>query len=343
MKLLLLPFVLFILTIAACTQRPDKNGDKKAPDSPFPKEAALSTRPGTTMLPTLEHQMPADKNALWCATLPLAWHHLRDTLPKPMKIAPRYADLALLDASTSYLNALQKDEYEAEVEWSGNEISVRTFYKKSLPFAKPWPMKNQPLKWGDRQVKAFGLYGETEMASVVYFTDSTDFALRLHAKDDKQEILLYAPPRGTHYPTLSAALAAFTQKKNQFDKIEHTDENEWLFELTHLDRISIPNLAFHLSTNYNKLEGSHFEAGDVGFTITKAWQRIAFVLNEKGAELESEAEIKAETAAPPMAGNPVPKHFVFDRPYLLVIKAKDQPNPHFVAWVENAELMEALR
>ena len=55
--------------------------------------------------------------------------------------------------------------------------------------------------------------------------------------------------------------------------------------------------------------------------------------------MESSAEIEALLGAsnePP----PKPRHFVFDRPFLVWLKQRDGDAPYFALWVENAELME---
>lgn len=36
---------------------------------------------------------------------------------------------------------------------------------------------------------------------------------------------------------------------------------------------------------------------------------------------------------------PVPKKMFFDKPFLLLMQRKNAPNPYFVMWVANTELM----
>jgi len=58
-----------------------------------------------------------------------------------------------------------------------------------------------------------------------------------------------------------------------------------------------------------------------------------------GAEIESEAEIALDMAMlPPVEEHP--KLMVLNKPFLVLLKRRNNPNPYFMARLENEELMK---
>lgn len=71
--------------------------------------------------------------------------------------------------------------------------------------------------------------------------------------------------------------------------------------------------------------------------VDEAWQRTAFILDEVGAEVESEALIY--TFEEIVAEKPQPKRLNFDKPFTLFLTKVNSVNPYFGMWVADAELM----
>ena len=69
-------------------------------------------------------------------------------------------------------------------------------------------------------------------------------------------------------------------------------------------------------------------------------QRTAFVLNEKGAEVESETIMAVTDSTSAVMERPQPKNLIFDKPFLILLKRTDSKNPYFAMFVANNELME---
>ena len=53
-------------------------------------------------------------------------------------------------------------------------------------------------------------------------------------------------------------------------------------------------------------------------------------MDEKGAVLRSRSNIRVASIA---------GHFVFDKPYLLLLRRKGSEHPYFALWVNNPELL----
>ena len=102
----------------------------------------------------------------------------------------------------------------------------------------------------------------------------------------------------------------------------------------------MPEFNFNIETNYSTLEGNNFKSNKQNFKIERAWQRTAFILDESGAEIESEAEFEAVTEEiEEEYEKPKPKKMIFDKPFLILLKRTDPQNPYFGLWTINTELM----
>jgi hypothetical protein len=66
------------------------------------------------------------------------------------------------------------------------------------------------------------------------------------------------------------------------------------------------------------------------YWIAEAMQTVEFKLDRSGAELQSESSIAVTSA---------PRHYVFDRPFLIYMKRRGAEKPFFIMWVDNGELL----
>ena len=111
----------------------------------------------------------------------------------------------------------------------------------------------------------------------------------------------------------------------------------WKYEWGDKDILIIPTIQFNIEHNYTTLEKQQFSTNKRKLTIDKAWQRTAFILNENGAEIESESEMVAKDEAP--SEKVKPKNLLFDKPFFIMLKKKNSKNPYFGAWIANTELL----
>ena len=120
------------------------------------------------------------------------------------------------------------------------------------------------------------------------------------------------------------------------------EEHKWKYKLTHKDELLIPNICFNIEHRYLELESLRFWSGRQRYSIEKAYQRTAFLLNNEGAKIESEAEVQTEmTAIPPKRVKVIPPKLLhFDQPFFVMMKRKEASNPYFGVWVETSELLE---
>jgi hypothetical protein len=324
-----------ILILALITSISCKN------DSKFSEAKNLSELEKTEFIPTLEHKISADKNAVYCATLLFAWDEIRKQLNAPLTISKENADLAMLNQSTSFENVLMSDEYTVSGEVEGDIIKAKAEFSKSLPFEFKLQSFVNKLDFDGTKVFSFGVdgydsYGQLNLVKIVYYKNDNNFVIKLLPKDKAHEIILFMSEE--RFRTI-AEMTTEIEKLAEIGSAERKNESiNWKYYYNDEDVVIIPKFNFNIETNYNTIEGNRFIANTQVVQVEKAWQRTAFVLDEKGAEIESEAETE-EVIEELGLETPKPKKMVFDKPFLILMKRTDSKNPYFGLWVANAELM----
>jgi hypothetical protein len=154
-------------------------------------------------------------------------------------------------------------------------------------------------------------------------TEHTSFAVDLcKTSQPDQLILVSIPPRASLSETL-----ADLERKLQASKLSKARD-----ELARVDVLLIPNLRFDLTHHFLELEGKSLgNAAFPDWMIRTACQALRFKLDRCGAGMQAEAKIEVRPA--------VPRRFVFDRPFLIVMRKRGAQHPFFVMWVDNAELL----
>lgn len=309
----------------------------------FSEVKNLSEYANTEFIPTLEHQISKENNAVYCATMLFSWNEIRKIIRSEISVPNEYPDLKLLNDSKSYIGVLNRDEYKASGEVDGNMIKARAEFKKSLPFEIKLNSYKGKLTFDGRKVASFGVAGFDDdeilrLTKIVYYKDDNNFIVKLLPKDKTHEIVLFKTEQSFH---------SMAEMVNEISKLTETGNREredknfyWKYRWNYEDELRIPKFNFNIETNYSTLEGSQFSADKQIFNIEKAWQRTAFILDESGAEIESEASIAvAADAAEEEVEEPKPKKMIFDKEFLILLKRKDSEQPYFGLWSTNTELM----
>lgn len=100
------------------------------------------------------------------------------------------------------------------------------------------------------------------------------------------------------------------------------------------DTLLVPMMHWEIEHHFRDLEGPEkvlSTSTGQKLYLAKAFQLLEFKMDEKGAEITSEAMEEA------LDGGPA--HYHFDRPYLIYLKKRSAKHPFFVMWVDNAELL----
>lgn len=342
-----------------------------------PQLVESSSLPGTIVTPHMEQAIVPGKNVLYCSTLQLAWNALEDRVFKEKirlegdppvvralgKRLSREEDLAeesylaMVDMLTSEflarlndaLRAKFRDQAPAEVR---HEIPrsppphflAYAYLFKNLEFARPFDLGPDPgvFSWDAGETAAvvtFGIDGYDSdtnrergaQIKILEYRHDDRFILELKSQSTRDQIILAKmPPKPTLLETIEAMDRAAAR---------HSAAEACLGEY---EIVSIPGVSFNVRHTFAELSDKRIaNEGKQDWRISEAMQQTRFTLNQKGAVLQSVAEIiTVGSNTPP---HEKPRHFVFDGPFLICLRQKDAKYPYLALWVGNAELLVKQR
>lgn len=310
-------------------------------DRKFPEVKDLSEFKNTLFIPTLEHKISNDNNYVYCVTLLFAWDEIRTRINSPLIIPNDCIDLNLLNRSTTFTNALKSNEYNVSGEVNGNMVKASAEFNKSLPFEIKLQNFNDKLTFAGQKVSSFGVNGydsceKLKIVKIIYYKNDNNFIIKLLPKDEQHEIILFKTER------IFNSMVEMIREIEQLTEIGKSEKKDqkmnWKYSYNDDDKVVIPKFDFNIETNYSTLEGDRFSTDKKSFQIERAWQRTAFILDENGSEIESEAEMEFATEYIEEEYER-PKKMIFDKPFLVLLKRTDSKNPYFGLWTTNTELM----
>jgi hypothetical protein len=312
---------------------------------------------------------PTD-NIIWCGTLQLAWNEAIKLVGSKLEFTEQPPVADLLNREDFTRKDLNPDCYVAIAGFEKNHIEdqiraalEKVFHGAASPeLIPPVPLHpgpydfvayaylfknlqfpqvfadNDPLNFGPSStaVKSFGFLGENKdkLAPGVFrqvriwsYNGPDDFIISLKTADPQDQLILAkVTPGDTLNSTIAAVLARLRSDKTIYAQKR--------------DDLSIPKLNFDLSKNFKDLEGLTLKPGPntpvKNLVTSEVKQLVRFQLNEKGAVLKSEAVI----IMPGAMAMPLDAHeMIFDKPFLILMKQADAPQPYFAMWVGNTSLL----
>jgi len=217
---------------------------------------------------------------------------------------------------------------------SPTDLVSYAYVNASVPFKRHFINSGDPLTFTDSRrretkVRSFGLRSADEhkfkdlrrQVSILYHTE-TEFIIDPCVTSEPNQILLALVAPGK---TMAETLAN-VESKISSAKAEPFSESAILF---------IPNIRYRVTHHFADLERKDFlNLKFTDYRIYLAQQDIDFRFDKTGAKLESEAKNQATASA-----KRLPEIFIFDHPFLLIMKKRGTKYPFFVMWVDNAELL----
>jgi hypothetical protein len=248
-------------------------------------------------------------------------------------------ELEIMYNSTSHQNVLLPNEYKTSVEIRENVITAKAEFKKALPFKYPLTSHTEKLIFGKDEVNSFGFRGETSMAYLVYYNNDNDFCIAIRPRDSHH--LIYLLKSNKYESSFKENFDKIAEKRLKQRKLE---VNKWKLHFEYKDVTKIPMIEFNLENYFEDIENSLFYESKTHFyEVVKAWQRTGFILNEKGAIIETEAVFSVvEAAAEVEEGEvkpPTPKKLIFDKKFMVFLKREKSDNPYFALQITDAELL----
>jgi hypothetical protein len=369
--------VLAVLAIGFATTlrgEPPFHGDAFNKDDLI--KANVAELKDTQLVAQPDAPIPPNQNVIWCGTLQLAWNKAIDLVGEKLQFENQPPIVDLLNREDFTTRDLDPASYVAIADFERNHVEAeiraaleKTFHGaaspelippvptnpgpddfvayaylfKDLAFAKPF-LDGDPIAFGDTKVKSFGFTGQDSplrdklaaQVTICSYNTDEDFVLKLKTNQAGDELILAKvptddaklPPGPNFGVTLNAVLTRAMSLKPESPGPA--------------DILAIPKLNYDLRKDFAELEGLTLVPSPAAkikskLTLTKAEQMVRFQLNEKGAVLKSEAVIIMRTLA--MRAGPPPRRLIFDKPFLIVMKRADSPQPYFAMWVGNASLL----
>lgn len=218
-------------------------------------------------------------------------------------------------------------------------------------FLTPFARSERPIQFSDaddivHEVRSFGLSyrsegylrrKQAEQVKVLFsesenpfgFESLTAFAVDLTADQSDEELIIAVLPRANDLRSMLDDLHRRIKKFAPDSNSARLDE---------LDVFDMPNVTFQVDHDFAEFQGLDKRVESPGefqnMEITTAFQSVNFRLDESGATVISESSLDAAAS--------IPRLFIVDRPFLIVMKRRSEELPWFVAWIENAELLEIL-
>jgi hypothetical protein len=320
--------------------------------------------------------IPHNQNVIWCGTLQLAWNKAIDLIGEKPQFENQPPVVDLLNRQDFTTRDLDPASYVAIADFERNHVEAeiraaleKTFHGaaspelippvpanpgpddfvayaylfKNLAFEHPF-LDGIPILFGTTQVSSFGFNGDASplrdklaaQVTICSYNTDDDFVLKLKTNQAGDELILAKvptdnaklPPGPNFGLRINAVLTRAMSLHPEFPGPG--------------DTLAIPKLNYDLRKEFAELEGLTLIPGPTAkfkskLTLTKAEQLVRFQLNEKGAVLKSEAVIIMRTLA--MRAGPPPRRLIFDKPFLILMKRADSPQPYFAMWVGNASLL----
>ncbi len=329
-------------------------------------------RTQTVMVPTLETPLPKSKSAIWCATLPLAWQQLEKQVAggpvdlegaEGMSRAMREMPDPGLDRADYYAAAgfckdgiLERIRREFPLKFrasllpaappnSETAILAYACLKVSLGYEYEFNHEASYLPFTDSRgkkspVRAIGILPEdkghgfqTYRGQVRFlFSDGDDFAIDLSRNTRPYQIVLARMGRRT---TLKATLQDLERR------IAAADGHRERIGLGPADWLLVPVMDWQCQCHFHQMEGKKLSGSTMppGASLDRAAQLVKFKMNHREAKVIAEAILGADWSDGD-DDEPRGVGFLFDRPYLIVLKRRGAEQPFFVMWVDNTELMQ---
>ncbi len=323
--------------------------------------------------PTLDAPLDASRTTVWCSTFQLAWNELRDNVVKEdvrLTDGPAYVpslnagrtgreDITAgsfvigsgfgRDGIVETLRRSLKEHFGAEapqlnITLGSGDLLVYAALQRHLPFAVPFDRLQQPLAFhlGEKlmNVSAFGISDGTkkkeafmkleEQVDVLHYAGERDVVIRLKPSEAGEEIVLARIPPAD---SLAATLQAVRERLGPPSPRPKGTSRSPGIRLD--DELRIPVISLDVEAVFRELIGKTIEnAALAKLHIFDARQHIAFQLDEKGADVRSEARV----------GFKGEKHegrrLVFDGPFLLYLKRMDREQPYLVAWIGDGSALK---
>jgi len=311
---------------------------------------------GTQIVGDVNEALPAGKNVLWCATLQMAWDAAGAQLGRPLRLEPKSPLAEALNKRAFNLKWIDPPSVVVAQGTIGDgvlgEIDAKAktgkpskllaqlkknsapsdliFYaqlQKNMEFAEPfgklgsWDVGGRSVPWFGFSPDQQGTAALHDQTRVHHYGAKNDFVVELLTTESGDQLILAKLP--------TAPKSTEEISNSILARLQATPPRA-----AGNDLLAVPNIVANELTTFPQLE-NHRVAGSQTF-VRHALQSIDFRMDEKGVKLSSEAAVSFGCSR---AESSIPRLLVLSPPFALIMKRKDAPQPYFIAWFANGDLL----
>ncbi len=369
MLILILASLLFYLIVSWKTRDPKEVETYSLDEPSSPSFVGDSDQLKTTIIvPTLETAFPANRSAIWAATTNLAWKELHQLAGGDIVINGLPELSGELNRGIHLKPEMDQEHYYAAAGLKSRGIyeEVRQVLAKRFPSIKiPTPAESPldsilafacfkiAMKYqyaflndeeamvfrdsvgGKTRVKSFGIrkmearYDTMRSQVGTFFHDGKGhYAIDISTGMSPYQVILACIERG---PTLKETL-------ENFDKTKSSIKQDLAFGSDSI--LSVPNMEWAIDHRYQQLIGKVAYGPKLPNLIefSEALQHVEFRMDRTGVSVSSSMMDVASI----LNGDEVHRtgHYIFDQPYVIIVRRRNVSDPIFVMWVDNAELLK---
>ena len=233
-----------------------------------------------------------------------------------------------------------------EVAGTPEGILAYSYLMANVPFKYPFRQVKEQFIFTDSNgietnVGAFGVWGlhavykrMREQVEILYVVED------LEANDPDLQMKEFAIDLCRHSEPYQVIAAVVEPRDSLAETIEYVrgkiadsqqaEQYKWMSVLGSTDVLKVPEMFWEIDHRFDELVAKVVANANPPMPIIEARQAIKFKLDRYGAMLESESLLAVAA---------IPRHFIFNRPFLVYMKKRDCEQPFFVMWVDNAELL----
>lgn len=301
----------------------------------FSEPINCTSLPATRLWPTPDVAINPGTSVLYCPTLALAW---RQYIQQQSQVGLSGLGAQLKDskfvATDISPTALQIEINTSDAD--GPNVVCRL--KKHLAFSAVFDSFDLPLTFSDptrgpQKVKSFGVTSHwtdwrfaLAQVRVHDYRSPDDFVISI-ANLNGEDLILAKIPQPQ---TLAAGIHEVTKR------IQDSRVPPKAREVVAEEDFVIPVLELSVFGDF-KDELNHPDQPP-GTRVIKARQELQFRLDERGAVVQREAAVIGENGE--YDYEPGTRTFIFDKPFLVMLREAPVKQPYFAAWIGNTDLMQ---
>ncbi len=222
----------------------------------------------------------------------------------------------------------EKSDIVNSLDWSEGKGRYYAYamLKKSFSFKSAFDeLEKDSFNGSANKFDYFGISSKSKKqlddnVRVLYYNDKNDYAVSLLTKEG-DIVYLY------RYDNISSLQSGYKRMLAQSENFRETRSFQ------EFDTLKIPNLKIKGQKDYKELCNKQIKGTDLYFST--ALETIELDLDRKGGKVKSEAILMTELMMALPQETQKPRHFDFDKPFVLFLIDKDKNDPYLALFVKN--------